>query len=40
MHEKFWAKKRQEKKRTHERTVLAEHAHELARLEDDGGVRP
>ena len=32
LHEKFWAKKRTEKKHTRERTALAEHAHELARL--------
>ena len=40
LHEKFWAQKRTEKKRTLERTALAEHAHELARLNDAGDAPP
>ena len=40
LHEKFWAKKRTEKKHTLERTALAEHAHELARLNDAGDATP
>jgi len=40
LHEKFWVQKRTEKKRTLERTALAEHAHELARLNDAGDATP
>ena len=40
LHDKFWAKKRKEKKHARERTALAEHEHELARLDDAGDATP
>jgi len=40
LHDKFWAKKRKEKKHARERTALAEHEHELARLNDAGDATP